>query len=250
MPRPVIDNDELAKIWHINADGDMPGFECRLIDARYRVHGGGEALAGALERVRRESGRRSSDGARILILSDRDCDADHAPIPALLATSAVHQHLVRTGQRTQVGLVVETGEAREVHHVALLIGYGAAAVNPYLAFETIDDLIAQGADARHRRPTAIANYVKALSKGVLKVMSKMGISTIASYTGAQVFEAFGLAQDLVDEYFTGTPSRLGGIGLDVLAAEVEARHAHGLPADAGRARASSARRGRRVPVAA
>ena len=129
----------------------MPGFQCQLIDGRFRVHGGGEALAAALERVRRECSAAVEDGARILILSDRDCDADHAPIPSLLLTSAVHQHLVRTGQRTQVGLVVETGEAREVHHIALLIGYGAAAVNPYLAFETIDDLVANGAITRGRR---------------------------------------------------------------------------------------------------
>ena len=245
IPRPVINNDELAKIWHIDADGDMPGFQCSLIDGRFRVHGGGEALAGALERVRRECSDAVAHGARILILSDRDCDADHAPIPALLLTSAVHQHLVRTGQRTQVGLVIETGEAREVHHIALLIGYGAAAVNPYLAFETIDDLVATGAitaiAAAGGAPTvgpgalastadkAIQNYVTALSKGVLKVMSKMGISTIASYTGAQVFEAFGLAQPLVDEYFGGTRSRLGGVGLDVLAEESAARHANAYP---------------------
>ncbi len=229
VPHPVIDNDELAKIWHINADGDLPGFQCRLIDGRYRVHGDGEALAGALERVRRDCSGAIDAGARILVLSDRDCDADHAPIPSLLLTSAVHHHLVRTGQRTKVGLVVEAGDVREVHHVALLIGCGAAAVNPYLAFETIDDLIGRGAIRGLSSERAIANYVKALSKGVLKVMSKMGISTIASYTGAQVFEAFGLAQELVDEYFTGTPSRLGGVGLDVLAAEVESRHASAYP---------------------
>jgi glutamate synthase (NADPH) large chain len=229
VPRPVIDNDELAKIWHVNADGDLPGFDCKLIDGRYRVHGGGEALAGALERVRRECSRAVSEGARILILSDRDCDSDHAPIPALLLTSAVHQHLIRTGQRTQVGLVVETGEAREVHHVALLVGFGAAAVNPYLAFETIDDLVATGAITGLAPEKAIGNYVKALSKGVLKVMSKMGISTIGSYTGAQVFEAFGLAEPFVAEYFGGTPSRLGGVGLDVLAAESAARHANAYP---------------------
>ncbi|MDX6584491.1 MAG: glutamate synthase large chain, partial [Solirubrobacterales bacterium] len=202
---------------------------CRLVDGRYRVHGGGEALAGAIERVRRECTEAVAAGARILILSDRDCDADHAPIPSLLLTSAVHQHLIRTGQRTQVGLVVETGEAREVHHVALLIGYGAAAVNPYLAFESIEDLVSSGAIRGVPREKALANYVKALSKGVLKVMSKMGISTIASYTGAQVFEAFGLAQPLVDEYFGGTPSRLGGVGLDVLAEEAAARHATAYP---------------------
>jgi glutamate synthase (NADPH/NADH) large chain len=229
IPRPVIDNDELAKIWHVDADGDMPGFHSSLIDGRYRVHGGGEALAGALERVRRECSDAVANGTRILILSDRDCDADHAPIPALLLTSAVHQHLVRTGQRTKVGLVIETGEAREVHHVALLVGYGAAAVNPYLAFETIDDLVATGAITGISSAQAIQNYVKALSKGVLKVMSKMGISTIASYTGAQVFEAFGLAQPLVDEYFGSTPSRLGGVGLGVLAAESAARHASAYP---------------------
>ncbi|MDT4960053.1 MAG: glutamate synthase large chain, partial [Pseudonocardiales bacterium] len=229
IPRPVIDNEELAKIWHVDADGDMPGFHSSLIDGRYRVHGGGEALAGALERVRRECSDAVANGTRILILSDRDCDADHAPIPALLLTSAVHQHLVRTGQRTKVGLVIETGEAREVHHVALLVGYGAAAVNPYLAFETIDDLVATGAITGISSAQAIQNYVKALSKGVLKVMSKMGISTIASYTGAQVFEAFGLAQPLVDEYFGSTPSRLGGVGLGVLAAESAARHASAYP---------------------
>ncbi len=241
IPRPVLDNDELAKIWHINADGDMPGFRCQLIDGRYRVHGGGEALAAAIERVRRECSAAVENGARILILSDRDCDPDHAPIPSLLLTSAVHQHLVRTGQRSQAGLIVETGEAREVHHVALLIGYGAAAVNPYLAFESIEDLVANGAitDVQGRRAptggpgalarTAIGNYVKALSKGVLKVMSKMGISTIQSYTGAQVFEAFGLSSAVVEEYFGATPSRLGGVGLDVLADEAGARHQAAYP---------------------
>ncbi|SHF60278.1 glutamate synthase (NADPH/NADH) large chain [Jatrophihabitans endophyticus] len=229
IPRPVIDNEELAKIWHVNADGDMPGFRCQLIDGRYRVHGGGEALAAALERVRRECSAAVEAGVRILILSDRDCDPDHAPIPSLLLTSAVHQHLVRTGQRTQAGLVVETGEAREVHHIALLVGYGAAAVNPYLAFETIDDLVGSGLIEGVTADKAIGNYVKALSKGVLKVMSKMGISTIQSYTGAQVFEAFGLAQPLVDEFFGGTPSRLGGIGLTEIAAEVEKRHESAYP---------------------
>ena len=229
VPRPVIDNDELAKIWHINADGDLPGFQCKLIDGRYRVHGGGEALAGAIARVRRTCSEAIDAGARILILSDRECDPDHAPIPSLLLVSAVHHHLVRTGQRTKVGLVVETGDCREVHHLALLIGYGAAAVNPYLAFETIEDLVERGAIRGITSQDAIKNYVKALSKGVLKVMSKMGISTIASYLGAQVFEAFGLSQQVVDEYFSGTPSRLGGVGLDVLAAEAESRHATAYP---------------------
>jgi glutamate synthase (NADPH/NADH) large chain len=229
IPHPVIDNDELAKIWHVNADGNLPGFTCRLIDGRFRVHGGGEALAAALDRVCRESAHAVAEGARVLILSDRDCDADHAPIPSLLLTSAVHQHLIRTGQRTQVGLIVETGEAREVHHIALLIGYGAAAVNPYLAFETVEDLVANGTIRDVPADRAVRNYITALSKGVLKVMSKMGISTIASYTGAQVFEAFGIAQRVLDEYFGGAPSRFGGVGLDVLAEEAAARHAVAYP---------------------
>ncbi|HKF31449.1 MAG TPA: glutamate synthase large subunit [Jatrophihabitantaceae bacterium] len=228
IPHPVIANDELAKIWHINADGDLPGFQCKLIDGRYRVHGGGEALAGAIEQVRRACSAAIDAGARILILSDRGCDEDHAPIPSLLLTAAVHHHLVRTRQRTQVGLIVESGDCREVHHVALLVGYGAAAVNPYLAFETIEDLVARGA-IPGPADAAVAKYVKALSKGVLKVMSKMGISTIASYIGAQVFEAIGLGQDVVDEYFSGTPSRLGGVGLSVIAAEAAARHAAAYP---------------------
>ena len=224
LPKPVIDNDDLAKIWHVNADGDLPGFQCALIDGRYRVHGGGPALQAALMRVADECSAAVAAGARIIILSDRDCDAQHAPIPSLLLTSTVHRHLVRTGQRTRVGLVVETGEAREVHHVALLIGYGAAAVNPYLAFESIDDLIERNVLTGIDSATAISHYIKALSKGVLKVMSKMGISTVASYTGAQIFQAFGLSEELVDNYFLGTRSRFGGIGLETLAEEVLARH--------------------------
>ncbi|MGX7680361.1 glutamate synthase large subunit [Jatrophihabitans sp. DSM 45814] len=239
LPAPVLDNDDLAKIWHVNADGDLPGFQCALIDGRYRVHGGGPALTAALQRVREECSTAIDAGARILILSDRDCDADHAPIPSLLLTSAVHHHLVRTGQRTKVGLVVETGEAREVHHIALLIGYGAAAVNPYLAFETIEDMVVSGIieggvtganGAKADPKPALTKYIKGLSKGVLKVMSKMGISTVASYTGAQVFQSFGLSDEVIDEYFTGTVHKLGGISLEVIATEVAARHAQAFPA--------------------
>jgi len=229
LPGPVIDNEALAKIWHVNADGDLPGFQCALIDGRYRVHGGGPALTAALQRVREECSDAIAAGARVIILSDRDCDADHAPIPSLLLTSAVHHHLVRTGQRTQVGLLVETGEAREVHHVALLIGYGAAAVNPYLAFESIDDLINTGVITGIDAKSAVAKYVKALSKGVLKVMSKMGISTVASYTGAQVFQSLGLSDQVIDEYFTGTAHKLGGVSLEVIADEVAGRHAQAFP---------------------
>src|SRR6266545_4837827 len=229
LPFPVIDNDELAKIIHINEDGDLPGFACSVLSGLYDVAGGGDALRAALDRVREQASRAIADGARVLVLSDRGGNATQAPIPSLLLVSAVHHHLVREKTRTKVGLVVESGDCREVHHVALLIGYGAAAVNPYLAFETIEDLVARGAISAISPKRAVANYVKALSKGVLKVMSKMGISTIASYTGAQVFEAFGLAQDVVDEYFNGTPSRLGGVGLDVIAAETESRHATAYP---------------------
>ena len=231
LPFPVLDNDELAKIVHVNADGDRPGLSAVKVQGLYPVNGGGEALRDALDRVRREVSTAIAAGARIIVLSDRDSTAHMAPIPSLLLTSAVHHHLIREQSRTRVGLVVEAGDAREVHHVALLIGYGAAAVNPYLAFETIEDLVGRGELPGVELDAALRSYVKALGKGVLKVMSKMGISTIASYTGAQVFEALGLAQELVDEYFTGTTSRLGGIGLDVIAEETAARHRRAYPAN-------------------
>ena len=175
-----------------------------------------------------------ADGVSFLVLSDRNSDADLAPIPSLLLLSAVHHHTLRRHTRTQISLVVEAGDVREVHHVALLIGYGAAAVNPYLAMETVEDLARNGYLPGVDPEKAVANLIKALGKGVLKVMSKMGISTIASYRGAQVFEAIGLSQPLVDKYFTGTTSRLGGIGLDVIAAEVAARHADAYPASGNR----------------
>ncbi|MDQ1748459.1 MAG: glutamate synthase large chain [Frankiaceae bacterium] len=226
---PVIDNDELAKIIHINDDGDLPGFAAVVVKGLYPVDGGGAALGAALERIRAEVSDGIESGARLVVLSDRDSDADLAPIPSLLLTSAVHHHLIREKTRTKVGLIVEAGDVREVHHVALLVGYGAAAVNPYLAMETVEDLVRHNVIPGLDAATAIKHYIKALGKGVLKVMSKMGVSTVASYTGAQIFEAIGLAQDLVDDYFTGTTSRLGGVGLDQLAAEVAARHAHAYP---------------------
>jgi glutamate synthase (NADPH/NADH) large chain len=226
LPFPILDNDELAKLIHINDDGDRPEFAARVIAGFYKVAGGGPALREALDRVLAEASAAIAEGVRVIVLSDRDSGPDLAPIPSLLLVSAVHHHLIRERKRTQVGLVLETGDAREVHHMALLIGYGAGAINPYLAFESIEDLVAQGlygleeADPQQ----AIKNYVKAAGKGVLKVMSKMGISTVASYRAAQVFEAIGLGQELVDEYFTGTVSRLGGIGLNEIAAEVACRH--------------------------
>jgi glutamate synthase (NADPH/NADH) large chain len=229
VPRPVIDNDELAKLVHINDYDGMEDFHTVVIPCLYPVAGGGEGLRKALEQVRRKATDAIDAGATILVLSDRDADVEMAPIPSLLFTAAVHHHLIREKTRTQVGLVIETGEAREVHHMCLLLGYGAAAINPYLAFETIEDRIAEGVSELHDPTKAIANYIKAASKGVLKVMSKMGISTVASYTGAQIFEAVGLSQELVDEFFAGTVSRLGGIGLDEIAAEVARRHLLAFP---------------------
>ncbi|SEP69698.1 glutamate synthase large subunit [Streptomyces radiopugnans] len=232
LPFPVIDNDELAKLVHINADGDMPGMKAVTLSGLYRVGGGGAALAERIEEICAEAEAAITDGARLVVLSDRHSDAEHAPIPSLLLTSAVHHHLIRTKQRTQVGLLVEAGDVREVHHVALLIGYGAAAVNPYLAMETVEDLVRAGTflPGDTDPETAIRNLIKALGKGVLKVMSKMGISTVASYRGAQVFEAVGLEQDFVDTYFHGTATKIGGAGLDVIAKEVAARHAKAYPA--------------------
>jgi glutamate synthase (NADPH/NADH) large chain len=231
LPFPVIDNDELAKLIHINADGDMPGMTATTLSGLYRVNGGGDALAARITEICAEAEAAIEDGARLIVLSDRHSDAEHAPIPSLLLTSAVHHHLIRTKQRTQAGLLVEAGDVREVHHVALLIGYGAAAVNPYLAMESVEDLVRAGTflpgvDA----DTAIRNLIKALGKGVLKVMSKMGISTVASYRGAQVFEAIGLDESFVDTYFHGTTTKIGGAGLDVIAQEVAARHAKAYPA--------------------
>ncbi|MET7859043.1 glutamate synthase large subunit [Streptomyces sp. NPDC005318] len=231
LPFPVIDNDELAKLIHINADGDMPGMKAATLSGLYRVSGAGEALAARIEQICTEADAAIEDGARLIVLSDRHSDAEHAPIPSLLLTSAVHHHLIRTKQRTQVGLLVEAGDVREVHHVALLIGYGAAAVNPYLAMESVEDLVRAGTFIEGIEPEqAIRNLIYALGKGVLKVMSKMGISTVASYRGAQVFEAVGLDEAFVAKYFHGTATKIGGAGLDVVAKEVAARHTKGYPA--------------------
>jgi glutamate synthase (NADPH) large chain len=231
LPFPILDNDELAKLIHINDDGDHPYFPAHVISGLYEVAGGARTLRDALDRVCQEASAAIAEGKRILVLSDRDSNLKLAPIPSLLLTSAVHHHLIREKTRTQVGLIVEAGDAREVHHMALLIGYGAGAINPYLAFESIEDLIAQnlyGLGTMEPRK-AIQNYIQAAGKGVLKVMSKMGISTVASYCGAQVFEAIGLSKELVDEYLTGTVSRLDGVGLSELAEEVARRHRLAYP---------------------
>ncbi|MGH9030441.1 MAG: glutamate synthase central domain-containing protein, partial [Acidimicrobiales bacterium] len=224
LPCPVIDNDDLAKLRYVNEHGETPGFEAFAIDALFDPAGGGEALALAIEDVRRRVSIAIGLGANVVILSDRNSTERMAPIPSLLITAAVHEHMVREKTRTRVGLVVESGDAREVHHVALLIGFGASAVNPYLALETVNDMIATGLLEGLTPRQAGSKYIKALAKGVIKTMSKMGVSTVASYTGAQIFEAVGLARDVVDEYFAGTTSRIGGVGLDVLADEVAQRH--------------------------
>ncbi|TFV60743.1 glutamate synthase large subunit [Mycobacterium sp. PS03-16] len=226
---PVLDNDELNKIVHINDDGEHPGLRTTVLKALYDVERGGEGLAEALEDLRTRACEAIERGARTLVISDRDSDHTRAPIPSLLAVSAVHHHLVRTKERTTVGLVVESGDAREVHHIAMLIGFGAAAVNPYLAFESIEDLIREGELTGIESAAAVRNYLKALGKGVTKVMSKMGISTVASYTAAQAFEAVGIDRSVIDEYFTGTPTQIGGIGLDVIAEEVKLRHRRAYP---------------------
>jgi glutamate synthase (NADPH/NADH) large chain len=229
-PSPILTNEELAKLRYID-DGEhaVEGFTPFTVYCHYPVAEGGQGLRMAIDNVRTQVSEAIDAGANLIILSDRYADADNAPIPALLITSAVHHHLVREKTRTRVGLVVETGEAREVHHFCLLLGYGAGAINPYLAFDTIRDLVREGALAGLTERKAVKNYVKAAGKGILKVMSKMGISTVASYTGAQIFEAVGLQKDLVEEYFTGTASRIEGIDLDVIAAEVQARHTIAYP---------------------
>jgi glutamate synthase (NADPH/NADH) large chain len=230
LSHPVLDDEELAKLRYIDEDDTVEGFKAVTVDALYAVVGGGDALRLSIERIRRQVSDAIAGGANLVILSDRYATPELAPIPSLLVTSAVHHHLIREKTRTRVGLVVEAGDAREVHHIALLLGFGASAVNPWLVFTSLADLIREGhlPDVTHRK--AVKNYIKAAGKGVLKVMSKMGISTVASYTGAQVFEAVGLGEPLVQEYFTGTTSRLGGVDLDVLAAEVAARHAQAFPA--------------------
>ncbi|RMB58780.1 glutamate synthase large subunit [Tessaracoccus antarcticus] len=230
MTRPILDSEQLAKIVRLS-DGTVPGYSTHVVRGLYKVAGGGRALRTRLDELCTEVSAAIRGGARAIVLSDRHSTPQLAPIPSLLLTAAIHHHLVREKSRTQVGIVVEAGDVREVHHVALLLGYGAAAVNPYLAFESVEDMARREMYVGVLPEVAIANLAKALSKGVLKVMSKMGISTVASYTGAQVFEALGLSHELVDAYFTGTTSRLGGIGLAEIAEEIRLRHLRAYPSD-------------------
>jgi len=235
LPFPVIGEQDLAKLVHINDDGNMPGFATYVVDGRFDPAGAGaadkgEALRARLTEICVEVHHAIERGARLIILSDRGLDAGTTliPIPSLVLTGAVHHHLIKEKTRTRVGLIVESGDARETHHISLLVGYGAGAVCPYLAIETVRDLAAGGevvsaAGQAITPDRAEKNLIKALGKGVLKVMSKMGVSTVASYTGAQIFEAIGLGDEVVGTCFSGTASRLGGVGFDVLAEEAARR---------------------------
>jgi len=229
IEHPVITNAELEKLRRI----DLPGLESRTLPCTFKAAEGGEGLRAGLDRLCAEVEAAVREGVSILILSDRDVSPDLAPIPMLLATGAVHHHLIRETLRTRCGIVCETGEAREVAHMALLIGYGAAAINPYLAFSTIEELVAEGTYTPEglSAETALQNYVKANDKGLLKTFAKMGISTLQSYRGAQIFEAVGLDRDLVKRCFTGTPSMVSGVGYEVIARETAMRHARAFPGD-------------------
>jgi glutamate synthase (ferredoxin) len=225
LKHPVLTNEELAKLRHV----DGKTFKCVTLPILFKATAGARGLENALEKLFAEADKAIAGGANILILSDRGISTELAPIPALLAIAGLHHHLIRKGTRSRVGLVLESGEPREVHHFALLIGYGCSAINPYLAFATLDDLIQQGLLANTDHKTALKKFIKAAVKGVVKTMAKMGISTIQSYRGAQIFEAIGLNSDVVNKYFTWTPSRIQGVGMDVIVEEVLARHRHAFP---------------------
>jgi len=225
LPQPVLTNRDLEKLRRVSS-GDLLA---TTLSAAFRVDEDGLGLKRGLDGLCRRASLAVESGYTLLILSDRGVDKEYAPIPSLLALAAVHNHLVKEGSRTKIALIVESGEPREVMHFALLIGYGASAVNPYLAIETLDDMVSRGLlppDITAKK--ACKNFVKAINKGLLKTFSKMGISTLQSYRGAQVFEAIGLSKELVREYFSGTVSRIEGVGLDVIARESVLRHEHGF----------------------
>lgn len=223
---PVLTNDEISKI-KFSEDSGIG--KSHIVRGLFRVDEGAEALVQRLKEICSELDEAVAQGCNFVVVSDRDSNRELAPIPSLLLTSAVHHHLIRTGNRTKVGLVVEAGDVREVHHVAALIGYGAAAVNPYLAIESVELMVRNGTIQGLTIEQATKNMIKGLGKGVLKIMSKMGISTVSSYSGAQCFEVIGLSQEFVDAYFTGTTSQLGGIGIEVIVQEITARHSSAYP---------------------
>ncbi len=222
---PILSNEELAKIRDVN----LPGFKTKSVAILYSVKEGGKGLDKALKDVYAQIDIAIEEGYTNIILSDRGIDQSMTAIPPLLATAGVHHHLIRSGTRTRIGLILESGEPREVHHFAVLIGYGIGAVNPYLAFESLGDMIGKGYIENIGHEKAVKNYIKAINKGLIKTMAKMGISTVQSYRGAQVFEAIGLNKEFVDQYFTWTASRIGGIGLEEIAEEMSLRHQHAFP---------------------
>ena len=237
IDNPILRDSELEQLRHVRSDV----FKAWTVDTTWPVEEGGAGLEPALDRICTESDAALAAGANILILSDRKAGLGRVPIPSLLATSAVHHHLVRRGTRLQAGIVVESGEPRSVHSIATLVGYGAAAVNPYLMLETLAQLVEAGTlPAGLTAEQAQARATKGIAKGLLKTMSKMGISTVPSYCGAQIFEAVGLAPDLVDRHFTGTASRIGGVGIRDLGDEASARHARAFPGDENQLLPSSA----------
>jgi len=225
LEHPLLTNEDLEKLRQV----DRSKFKATTLPILFKAADGAKGLETALDTLFAAADKAIADGHSILILSDRDLNKENAPIPALLAVAGLHHYLIRKGSRSKVGLVLESGEPREVHHFALLIGYGCSAINPYLAYETLDDMIREGMLPGLDHKTAIKKYIKAAVKGVVKTMAKMGISTIQSYRGAQIFEAVGLNSAVVDKYFTWTPSRIAGVGLDVIAEEVLKRHSHAFP---------------------
>jgi glutamate synthase (ferredoxin) len=225
LKTPILTNDELAKLKYLS----LPGFKSVTLPILFKAADGAAGLETAVQELYSKADKAIDEGINIIILSDRGINKDLAPVPALLAVSGLHHHLIREGTRTRVGLVLESGEPREVHHFSLLISYGCGAINPYLAFEALDDMIREGLLTGVDHKAACKNLVKAAVKGVVKVISKMGISTIQSYRGAQIFEAVGLHHSVIDKFFTWTPSRIEGIGLDVIAREVLLRHERAFP---------------------
>ena len=226
LKQPILSNSDIAKLRELTL-ADIKSITLPML---YKVGDGAEGLKSALDKLCADASDAVNNGYSIIILSDRGIDADNAAIPSLLATGAVHHHLIRKGTRTQAGLVIETGEAREVHHFCLLIGYGAGAINPYVAFETVADLHKDGLLPKDLSlDDAKKNFIKAANKGIIKVASKMGISTVQSYRGAQIFEAIGIGSEVIENYFVGTSSRIGGIGLDMIAEETAQRHRRGFP---------------------
>ncbi len=236
FPGPFLTEEELARIEFVNKTDELKDFKALKIDAIFDSDSGEQGLINALSEIKTVASEAIKTGVNILIISDRKVDKDKAPIPSLLAVGAIHHHLIEEKTRSMVGLIVESGDAREVHHMATLLGYGASAVCPYMAFETIDSLIENikhGVSPQLSSESARRRYIKALEKGLLKIMSKMGISTVASYSGAQIFEAIGLGHDVVRECFNGTVSRLGGVGFDVLANEIKQNHEVAYPKNPG-----------------